>query len=65
MTDREPRQQRVPPREIELPHHNYQPGKAELEEEIRTDKTFDEIASACLQSVNVTHAEPPKRERDM
>ncbi len=63
MTDREPRQQRVPPREIELPRHSYQPSKAELEEEIRTDKTFDEIVSARLQSVKVTHAEPPKRKR--
>ena len=51
------------PREIELPHHTYQPSKAELNEEIRTDKTFDEIVSACLQPVKITYVKQPKRRR--
>ena len=51
------------PREIELPHHSYQPSKAELEEEFRTDKTFDEIVSACLKPVKITYGKPPKAKR--
>ncbi len=51
------------PPEIELPHHSYQPSKAELQEEIHTDKTFEEIVSAVLRPVKIRYAEPPKRKR--
>lgn len=57
----EPKQPK--PLEIELPHHSCQPSKAELEKPIHTDKTVDEIVSACLRPVKITYAEPPKRKR--
>ena len=50
-------------REVELPHHTYQPSKAELEQDHRVDATFDEIVSACLRPVKITYVKPEKRRR--
>ena len=49
------------PREIELPHHTYQPTRDELREDPRVDATFDEIVESCLKPVKVRYVLPQKR----
>lgn len=49
------------PREVQLPHHSYQPSKAELEQDHRVDATFDEIVSACLKPVKIKYVMPQSR----
>ena len=49
------------PREIELPHHTYQPTREELQEDHRVDATFEEVVAACLQPVKITYVKPKKR----
>ena len=51
------------PREIELPHHTYQPSKAELEEDLRVDATFDELAAVVARPVKIRYVKPPRKSR--
>ncbi len=53
---------RDPPRrpEIDLPHHTYQPSRAELNEAPRVDATFEEVVAACLKPVRITRMNPTK-----
>ena len=48
---------------IELVHPSYQPSKAELEEDLRVDATFDEAVQALVQPVKVRYVKYPKRRR--
>lgn len=43
------------PREVELLHPSYQPSKAELEEDLRVDATFEEAVQALAQPVKVRY----------
>lgn len=51
------------PRQIELPHHTYQPSRAELSEDHRVDATFEEVVAAVLQPVKIRYVTPRKRKR--
>ena len=51
------------PREVELPHPSYQPSKAELEEDLRVDATFEEAVQALAQPVKVRYMKYPRRQR--
>ena len=53
------------PREIKLVHPSYQPSKAELEEDLRVDATFEETVAACLKPVRIRYVMPAKRKRKM
>ena len=46
---------------IELVHPSYQPSKAELEEDLRVDATFDEAVQALTQPVKVRYVRRPRR----
>ena len=51
------------PREVALVHPSYQPSKAELEEDLRVDATFDETVQALVRPVKVRYVKrPPKRD---
>ena len=41
------------PREVEIVHPDYQPSKAELEEDLRVDATFEETVDALAQPVSI------------
>ena len=49
------------PREVELVHPSYQPSKAELEEDLRVDATFDEAVQALVRPVKVRYVKRPRR----
>ena len=51
------------PREVELLHPSYQPSKAELEEDLRVDATFEEAVRALAQPAKVSYVKYPKRRR--
>ena len=51
------------PREVELPHHTYQPSRAELREDTRVDATFEEVVEAVLRPVKIRYVKPTKRKR--
>ena len=54
---------RTKPREVELPHHTYQPSRAELREDTRVDATFEEVVEAVLRPVKIRYVKSPKREK--
>ena len=58
-----PKQTKPKPREVELPHHTYQPSRAELREDHSVDATFEEVVEAVLRPVNIRYVTPPKRKR--
>ena len=51
------------PQEVELAHPSYQPSKAELEEDLRVDATFDEAVQALVRPVKVRYVKYPNRKR--
>ena len=57
----EPRQKPPEPPVLELVHPSYQPSKAELEEDLRVDATFEEAVQTLVQPVNVCYVKYPKR----
>ena len=58
MTDR--RQPKPPV--VEVVHPSYQPSKAELEEDMRIDATFEEAVQALTRPVRIRYIpRPPKR----
>ena len=48
------------PREVLIPHHDYQPSKAELEADLRVDATFEEAVDALAQPVRIRHVIRPE-----
>ena len=50
-----------PLREIDLPHHTYQPSQAEMDEDPRVEATFEKVVAACLQPVKIKYVKPAKR----
>ena len=51
------------PREVELLHPSYQPNKAELEEDLRVDATFEEAVRALARPAKVNYVKYRKRRR--
>ena len=51
------------PREIRLPHHTYQPSRAELREDHKVDATFEEVVEAVLRPVKIRYVKPEKLKR--
>ena len=49
------------PREIELPHHAYQPSRAELRADSRLKGTFQDAIKARVRPVRVRKVMPRKR----
>ena len=52
---------KVPVKRIELAPSDYQPSKAELEEDVRLDATPEDVARSVLQPVRVRHRKPKQR----
>ena len=52
---------RPTPRKVEVPHPSYQPSKAELEEDMRVDATFEEAVAALARPAVVNYIPRPKR----
>ena len=48
---------------VELVHPSYQPSKAELEEDLRIEESFEEAVQALAQPVKVRYVKYPKRKR--
>ena len=51
------------PREVLIPHHDYQPSKAELEADLRVDASFEEAVDALAQPVCIRHVIRPESAR--
>ena len=51
------------PKTVELVRSDYQPTKAEKEEEFRVDSSMEEIADAVLSPVNVRWIDRPRNRR--
>ncbi len=45
---------------VEVVRSSYQPSKAELEEDLRFEGTFEEAARALVQPVNIRHVVKPR-----
>ena len=56
MTDRP----KPKPREVEIVKSDYQPNKAELEEDMRVDATFEEAVDALTRPVSIRYIDRPK-----
>ena len=48
---------------LEVMHPSYQPSKAELEEDLRVDATFDEAVQALVRPVKVRYVRSTGRRR--
>ena len=59
----ESRENPAEPPVLELVHPSYQPSKAELEEDLRVDATFEEAMQALAQPVKIRYIKQPKRRR--
>ena len=53
---------RKPPPEVALVHPSYQPSKAELEEDVRVEASFEESVDALCQPVRVRYVPRPPRQ---
>ncbi len=51
------------PREVRIAHSDYQPSKAELEEDLRVDATFEKACDALVQPVRIRHVTRPGADR--
>lgn len=49
------------PPEVRLIHPSYQPNKAELEEDLRVNATFEELAAAVVRPLRVRYVKRPER----
>ena len=54
---------RQPPRQVEIVKPAYQPSKAELEEDVRVNATFEEAVAALTRPVAVNYIPRPKARR--
>ena len=52
---------KLPPPEVKIVRPSYQPSKAELEEDMRVDATFDEAVKALTRPVRIRYIPRPKR----
>ena len=52
---------RQPPRQVDIVKPTYQPSKAELEEDLRVNATFEEAVSALTRPVQVNYIPRPKK----
>ena len=60
----ESREKPAEPPVVDLVHSSYQPSKAELEEDLRVDETFDEAVQALAQPAKVRYVRrSPRREQ--
>ena len=50
-----------PPRTVDVVTSTYQPSKAELEEDMRVEATFEEAVSALARRATVNYILRPKR----
>lgn len=48
------------PGEVEIVRPTYQPSKAELEEDMRVEASFDEAVDALTQPVRIRYIDRPK-----
>ena len=48
-----------PSREVEIVKSDYQPSKAELEEDMRVDATFEEAVRALTDPVRIRYIDQP------
>ena len=48
------------PREVEVVHPNYQPSRAELNEDMRVNATFEEAVQALAQPVKIRYVRRPR-----
>ena len=48
-------------REIDMPHHSYQPSAAELRADLRLSGTFEDAIKALVREVHVRKVMPNKR----
>ena len=48
------------PREVEVVHPSYQPSRAELEEDMRVNVTFEEAIQALAQPVRIRYIKRPR-----
>lgn len=55
--------QKPDPQEIELIDPSYQPSKAELQEDLSIDATFEELSKAVVAPAKVRYVMPSKRTR--
>lgn len=50
------------PRDVEIVHPTYQPSKAELEEDVRVEATFDEAVDALTRPVSIRYVDGSQQE---
>ena len=55
----ESREKPAEPLVLELVHPSYQPSKAELEEDLRVDATFEEAVQALVRPVKIRYVKYP------
>ena len=48
-------------REVEVVHSSYQPSRAELEEDMRVDATFEEAVQALARPVRIRYIKRPRK----
>ena len=48
------------PRKVEIARSGYQPSKAELNEDVRVNATFEEAVDALTKPVSIRYVERPK-----
>ena len=59
----ESREKPAEPPVVKLVHPSYQPSKAELEEDLRVEESFDEAVQALVRPVRVRYVRPTGRRR--
>ena len=56
----ESRSEKPAPREVEVVRPSYQPSRAELEEDMRVEATFEEAVKALAQPVKIRYVSRPR-----
>ena len=56
----ESRSEQPAPREVEVVHPSYQPPRAELNEDMRVEATFEEAVQALAKPVRIRHINRPR-----
>ena len=59
----ESRETTAEPPVLDVAHPSYQPSKAELEEDLRVDASFEEAVQALARPVKLRYVKYPKRKR--
>ena len=49
------------PRTVEIVRSDYQPSKADLEEDVSIDASFDDLAQAVMEPVEIKYTPRPKK----